>query len=212
MRDLAPGCILLQRPWHNLKWCYTHRQWPSFWPLMWILQQCILIPLHGSSVVNAFQCLEYPDGPVLMHLSNGRARFTSPDYFPPGFFETCWMLRPSAPLHHRTKETLQDACLDLERVEARPFALPRLLWDRCTKRPIDMTTYSATELRLPGSAFLVGCAWLRATAASRAQSLEPQKVCIVDAPALCKRYPTAMLPKDLLLLAGEHFSLHAKAD
>lgn len=205
-RGVKAGCILLHRPWANLCWCYQNSQWPNLWSLLWLLSSCLLIPLHWSSVTGASLYIEDSEGDLIFHVSRGRSRFTAPVFFPPGFFETCWILRPTEVFPSALKKALLDACMDLN-VPVYRFGLLRALWSRAFGRPIPLEKYTASEAKVTGEGFLLACVWKRATALVAERRCLIDEVPVVDIGVQCQRYPTALLPRDLLLLSGPAFRL-----
>lgn len=193
---LSSGCILLQRPAANILWCCEHKTWPGLGTFLWLVWGSLTALLQWSDSCSAMQYCEFEDGDAVMHATRGRVRFTDPKYFPPGFFETCRVLRPKDRAS-KVAAVIHKACVDLERVRVQRCAPIRLEWARLTQKPLSMTQFIVHELSVSGSAFMIACAWIRASAELRSTSILQDAVEMVDIPKELSIYPSALKPKDL---------------
>jgi hypothetical protein len=200
---LSTGCVLLQRPWHNLVWCYQNRTWPTAWSFLWLAWLCLFIPLHWSPVVNALMYVEDEHGELLFHSTKGLSRMTEPRFFPPGFFETCWVLRPvPGAARKKLDAALLEACLGLVAVSTYSLALPRIYTKRIHGKPMPVEQFRVSECKVTGIGFLLACAWKRATFSVRSSSLSVDPCPLLDIGLVLRRHPCALLPRDLCALGS----------
>jgi hypothetical protein len=203
------GCIFLQQPFDNLRWCYTHSRWPPIWTCLWLLLHCLSALFRWNRISNALQFVETDMGDAMFHITGGRARFTEPKYFPCGFFETCIVLRPSNRLQQFARDALVEQTMQLQQIQVWWFALPRLLWQRFTKPAVAIEAFVAEEPRVSGPAFLVALAWRRALASASQTCAVKSAVPQLDMALSAGVYPSGLMPHDLLKSPLEHFSLES---
>ena len=206
-RNLISGCILLQRPVENIKWCYRHSIWPCIWSCLWLCTHLLWALLQWSPISNALQFVETETGDALFHIAKGRARFTDPKHFPVGFFETCVVLRPSDRLRHFTKEALVEQAMQLERIQCWRCALPRMLWYRWTKRTLAVEAIVAEEPRVSGPGFLIALLWRRAIASFKQVCATKDSVPLLDMAIAASVHPSGLMPKDLVRLPVDMFTV-----